>query len=445
MFVDIFSQLTLCTSLTTVFILAVKKLLGHKMSPKLNYMIWLLILTQLLIPYRLDFEFDYVQVELMSVSEGFDSLPITEPTESLETNPQKKQVILVVWFMGFLGLVMVYGVAAFRQRKTYVLTKDYDGVCYRVKRQLHMSRTVRMAYSDVGTSPYVTGLIKPILVVPRTITGISSLSLEMMFYHELMHIKKHDLFWKYVFVMMTMIFWYNPLVWVAYKVFSIDQELACDYEVMKHLGHKYTMSYGKALLDFLEITQAEPFVFSNTYVKKSMIKRRINMLTQLKNDTIKRKLLINSVLLLGSIFLILSGPSLALDNLNSSLDQSNEYAWPTESKTIVRSYGKWNLGFHNGIDIEGDIGDDIYAAADGTVIATGHKGTFGKYIIIAHDHDLVTHYYHNDKVKVMAGDQVSKGQVIALLGETGRSVTRSLHFVVKRDGHDVDPMVLYGE
>ena len=87
----------------------------------------------------------------------------------------------------------------------------------------------------------------------------------------------------------------------------------------------------------------------------------------------------------------------------------------------------------NGVDIANSCGTAIYAASDGVVTTaddTGYNGGFGKYIKISHSNGTETVYAHASKLKVVAGENVSKGQTIALMGTTGRSTGCHLHFEV---------------
>ncbi|MNO16039.1 Murein DD-endopeptidase MepM [compost metagenome] len=120
--------------------------------------------------------------------------------------------------------------------------------------------------------------------------------------------------------------------------------------------------------------------------------------------------------------------------------------WPTYSKVITSSFGyrsdPFNGGsaYHSGIDIAGSIGDPVYAAMGGVVTAAEQMGARGKYIIVQHDNGLETWYMHLNKMLVSPGTQVSKGQKIALLGNTGRSTGPHLHFQVVKQNKPVNPL-----
>lgn len=119
--------------------------------------------------------------------------------------------------------------------------------------------------------------------------------------------------------------------------------------------------------------------------------------------------------------------------------------WPSDSRTITSGYGiridpfNGNPNFHNGIDFAGNVGDPIYATADGTVSETGSDNQKGNYILLEHEYGWSTMYMHLSKVEVKKGDIITKGQQIGKMGSTGRSTGPHLHYEVWQDGKPVNP------
>ena len=95
--------------------------------------------------------------------------------------------------------------------------------------------------------------------------------------------------------------------------------------------------------------------------------------------------------------------------------------------------------FHSGLDIGGDYGLPIYAAASGTVIHAGWISGYGNTVIIDHGGGVTTLYGHNDSLNVGVGQTVSQGQVIAMCGSTGNSTGPHCHFEVRENGEPVSP------
>lgn len=95
--------------------------------------------------------------------------------------------------------------------------------------------------------------------------------------------------------------------------------------------------------------------------------------------------------------------------------------------------------FHAGIDISTRRGTPIIAPADGVVTFAGWEGGYGRTLVINHGHGLVTRYGHLYKFKVKKGQKVKRGQVIALVGNTGRSSGPHLHYEVLMSGVPTNP------
>ncbi len=116
---------------------------------------------------------------------------------------------------------------------------------------------------------------------------------------------------------------------------------------------------------------------------------------------------------------------------------SGKLLWPTVEHTINQYYG-WR---HTGVDIDGDYTTPIYAADDGVVEKAGwNNGGYGLMILINHEDGMETRYGHASKLLVNVGDHVKRGQVIAMVGTTGRSTGTHLHFEVYTNGVRRNPL-----
>ncbi|MFC4600152.1 M23 family metallopeptidase [Cohnella hongkongensis] len=119
--------------------------------------------------------------------------------------------------------------------------------------------------------------------------------------------------------------------------------------------------------------------------------------------------------------------------------------WPTDSRRVTSTFGirkdpfTRKATYHAGIDIGGNTGDPIYAAADGTVVEAGYSSSHGNHILIKHSSGVQTHYSHLSKIIASSGDRVRKGEIIGELGSTGRSTGPHLHYEVIVNGEHVNP------
>ena len=95
--------------------------------------------------------------------------------------------------------------------------------------------------------------------------------------------------------------------------------------------------------------------------------------------------------------------------------------------------------FHSGLDIANKRGKKIVATANGLVSYAGEKMLIGKMVMIDHGHGTVTKFGHLDKILVKKGDSVKRGDVIGLMGNSGRSTGPHVHYEVRINGTPVNP------
>lgn len=119
---------------------------------------------------------------------------------------------------------------------------------------------------------------------------------------------------------------------------------------------------------------------------------------------------------------------------------------PVENVKLTSSFGVRSDPFHGsaamhaGVDIPGPLGTPIYATADGVIGRAGRFGGYGNLITVNHGKGIETRYGHLSKILVAANTRVRRGQLIGLMGSTGRSTGSHLHYEVRIDGAAVNPM-----
>lgn len=115
-----------------------------------------------------------------------------------------------------------------------------------------------------------------------------------------------------------------------------------------------------------------------------------------------------------------------------------DWRWPVRGR-VISAFGT-STGLNQGIDIDGNMGDSVRAAAPGQVVyaGSGLRG-YGNLVIIKHNDTFLSAYAHNRSLRVSEGDAVKAGEVIAEMGSSGTDSVR-LHFEIRRDGKPVDPI-----
>ena len=121
--------------------------------------------------------------------------------------------------------------------------------------------------------------------------------------------------------------------------------------------------------------------------------------------------------------------------------EAKAWAYPLPDAKVISPYGGKRR--HSGVDLKTKPNDEIYAAFDGEVVASGPYYGYGNCIRIKHAYGLETLYSHQSKNMVKKGDKVKAGQVIGLTGRTGRATTEHLHFEMSFGGRRLDPAIVF--
>ena len=138
-----------------------------------------------------------------------------------------------------------------------------------------------------------------------------------------------------------------------------------------------------------------------------------------------------------------SDPFTITNTFRLDLEKIEEKAWayPLPDAKVISPYGGKRR--HSGVDLKTKANDEIVAAFDGEVVASGPYFGYGNCIRIKHAYGLETLYSHQSKNLVKKGDKVKAGQVIGLTGRTGRATTEHLHFEMSFGGRRLDPAIVF--
>lgn len=157
---------------------------------------------------------------------------------------------------------------------------------------------------------------------------------------------------------------------------------------------------------------------------------------------------------LSEMDLLMTRQADAMNKLKSDVETQIAYekavpkAWPVQGR-ITSSFG-WRKNpyapklreYHEGIDVAAAYGSAVKAAGDGIVTFSGYKAAWGRIVIVSHGFGFVSQYAHNSSLLVKSGDKVTRGQIIARLGSTGRSTGPHLHFGVAQNGKWINPLTV---
>ncbi len=166
--------------------------------------------------------------DYLSPSYSISSTPMSE------TGANPMQIVaygaMVVWFAG-MAVMLAYSLGSYLRLRYKVRVS----LCYRHN----------IYVCDSIATPFVFGLIKPRIYIP---SGMDEAQRECVIAHETAHLKRKDHWWKTIGFALLSVYWFHPLLWISYVLFSRDIERACDERVVKDLDKEARKSYAEALV-----------------------------------------------------------------------------------------------------------------------------------------------------------------------------------------------------
>lgn len=308
--VDALVQVALYSAAITAGILLFRFIFKNRISPKLQYLMWWLLILRLLMPVTPDIGLHFNlqdmllkqahQAELPTPAPVLDvapaSVPNTQPSyesvapavqpdtdvaPSQHVNPAKStdwySIVFVVWLLGaisFLGWLIFVKLRYYESlqhlmaggpREAYEL---YDRCC----KELGV-KPLPLWIVNKSMSPGIAFFGEPVLLVPLSLCGDES-RLRFALLHELTHKKRGDHYMTLLLNILRAVYWFDPVVHLAFSELRADMESACDSDVLAYIGHEHKRGYLTVILDMFSY-DTEPILGMSQIRSKRMAKRRM--------------------------------------------------------------------------------------------------------------------------------------------------------------------------
>lgn len=251
-----------------------------------------------------------------------------QTSQQLVAETARWSVLPVIWLLGVLGLllVLVYQYGGLTQLLRDSQPVDRQTCEAMTANELSSRPELRLSPQLVG--PFITGLWRPVVLLPADFTErYSTEQQRLIIRHELTHWQRGDLAANRLALGMLLLFWFNPLSWLAYRAYRQDQELACDALVLATASSEQKVAYSYALLSH-NTGNRHWALLSHAYGDKKMMKQR---LVQLQRQQGMHK---------TGIALVLALLTMAFNGFSSSA-ASIEEAKAKEPVAIVRIEPKY--------------------------------------------------------------------------------------------------------
>ncbi|MBX2821270.1 MAG: hypothetical protein KTR29_16365 [Rhodothermaceae bacterium] len=207
--------------------------------------------------------------------------------------------IFWVWVIGVISALVSLLVGKLRflwltHKAESVLDPDWTDQFDKLKRQLGISRDVRLLMSNAISTPMTSGSLRPVILVPDSALTWSEDRIQMVLAHELIHVRRYDALRHFVSKITLSMYWFHPLSWIASRMASICREQACDAEVLL-LGTRPS-AYASELLTLADDMIAEPSYAVLPMIRKSQLEKRLMAI--LDPNRPKKNLVANGLLFL---------------------------------------------------------------------------------------------------------------------------------------------------
>lgn len=270
-------ELSFSVSPLILLLLLLTPLVGKRLSARWRYWLWLLLALRLLIPFPIQLNIPSVKmavpvvltqpqeivIEQEPTPMEAEKSEITAPPDIYVAPPEKKlqwqispvEIIAYVWLLGAAGNAG-YQLYAYRRycKNAKVWSKEiadeelleiYKSLCD----EMNICKAPQLLESRNLKSPMLIGFCKPILFLPKL--DCAEEEYRLIFYHELYHYKRHDLWYKLLLLTARCVHWFNPLVYLLMREATNDLEITCDEAVVKNCSNDERADYCETILRIL--------------------------------------------------------------------------------------------------------------------------------------------------------------------------------------------------
>lgn len=322
---------SLGTSLAVILLSLLFSGLKSRLSPKVRYLLWLLLLASFLLPFRprLGQGLIRLQTDLEPAASALPAAAESGVSQAVASQPSFWdqilplpwfEILLLVWFLGFLYMVGKYAYSYLRFQKMLgrwgqpVEDGDILKQLEEAKATEGVSRSIRLLHYPLVQSPMLLGFRQVTILLPEL--DYTAEELQLIFQHELTHYRHRDVLVNLFTILVQSLHWFNPLVRFACKETLEAGEMYVDYDLLHSQDSDYRTFYGETILTMIDRSKKTPLALSSCfYSNKFNLKRRIMGI--MDQGLPKRFLSVFAALALASL-LLLTSSVFALDKTSAA-------------------------------------------------------------------------------------------------------------------------------
>ncbi len=381
----LFCNLLIC--LAVGVLLGAKRLFRRCLTSHMQYRLWFLLLGILAVPFlpvRLSGSlplFSWLEripaasvspagsaaAQAVAINQAVSRNWMNDFTMSVARDASIAGTFLsALWILGILAMILMIGrsrIQLHSVRKSALPLENRR--VYQIYQNCLSEMKIRKAipiYSTAFlTSPVMDGLFRPRIYVPLPlISDCRKNELRYILLHELQHYRRRDALVNYFMAAAGVLYWFNPVVWYAFKQIRTDREIACDASVLELIGEDSRIDYGNTLINFAEKISLSPFQFSlGINGSAAQIRKRILNIAGYRPVTVRKKLY--GLLSCALTAILLSG---FLPALSSRASDTDRYHSQKNSRNISDLDLSTYFGAYEGSFVLYDAASDSWQIYD---------------------------------------------------------------------------------
>ncbi len=362
-FLTVLLNCSISMSLIILVFIAITPILKKKYAAKWRYYAWLVIVIGLIFPFRPHIDTAFIQIDVPvpqttvlqnneieyivqdnTKTSSYESVDSTMGTQN-STAISWYQLAILIWVLGAFGVITYHTI---RHRRFIsmvnrwsedITNRQVTGTLQKLKKEMGISDQVDVKVCSCITSSMLIGFFKHVILLPAT--QITSNDLTLILRHELVHLKRKDLWFKLLVLVSIGLHWFNPVVYIMAMVISRQCEISCDEAVLEGASFRQRKQYGETIINASRSEAKLKTVLSTNFYggKRSMKNRIISIM-----DSKKKKSGIAIVCM--SIFATIGiGMTLGITGCNSTTAYSGNnrnIIYETSQTTLGQTHSEQN-------------------------------------------------------------------------------------------------------
>ncbi|KAB7634305.1 M56 family metallopeptidase [Bacillus sp. B3-WWTP-C-10-D-3] len=367
-FFDWVIETAIMASILVGLILCIKILLRNKLPPRWQYLLWIILIVRLLLPWSPGSSYSIYSI--LSYSNGtpvtshqdstdrriqgsttiggtktytYGSAQTAEKSKKQTHNNEKKNdetvlfytIVLYIWLavviiLSFATIIMNKRLLFYIKKQPVITDERISKIFESCKKSMSVKRDIPLLLAGKIASPTVFGFLRPRVLLSRAhMKVLDEQQLRYIFHHELAHIKRRDVGVNWLMHGLLILNWFNPILWYAYSCMREDQELACDAFALTYIDSEEKLAYGHTIITLLEHYSSYYQVpsLANLSRNKRTLKRRILMIKEFKKNSYRWSAF--------GVVAILAVSSVSLLNAHADIP-NNSQKEPTEVKNNIK-------------------------------------------------------------------------------------------------------------